>query len=136
MQICIVLISKIQLDYPGSYGIKLDQIRSNQVKSQQLNSQSWKLIFVQRSWFLWPIQLFFPEKSEIFFFRENMCWKPHLFFRVLTTPIDDLRRTDITEAALEKLSKSRIKRVSILGKFFKNGKVISKVRSKNFWRKL
>ena len=50
--------------------------------------------------------------------------KYSFIFRVLTTPIDDLRGTDITEAALEKLSKSRIKRVSILGKVFINGKVI------------
>ena len=34
----------------------------------------------------------------------------------MNAPIDDLRGTDITEAALEKLSKSRIKRVSILGR--------------------
>ena len=44
--------------------------------------------------------------------------KYSFIFRVLTTPIDDLRGTDITEAALEKLSKSRIKRVSILGKLY------------------
>lgn len=36
--------------------------------------------------------------------------------RVLTTPIDDLRGTDITEAAMEKLSKSRIEKVSIVGR--------------------
>ncbi len=36
--------------------------------------------------------------------------------RVLCTPIDELRKTDITEAALEKLSSSRIKKVTILGR--------------------
>jgi hypothetical protein len=54
--------------------------------------------------------------------------KSSVIFRVLTTPIDDLRGTDITEAALEKLSKSRIKRVSILGKVFINGKVIQSLK--------
>ncbi len=36
--------------------------------------------------------------------------------RVLVTPIDELKETDITEAALEKLSKSRIKRVFLVGR--------------------
>ena len=36
--------------------------------------------------------------------------------RVLLTPVDDLKETDITEAALEHLSKSRIKRVSLVGR--------------------
>lgn len=36
--------------------------------------------------------------------------------RVLTTPIDELKATDMTEAALEKLSQSRIKRVTIVGR--------------------
>ena len=36
--------------------------------------------------------------------------------RVLCTPIDELAKTDITEAALEKLSNSRIKKVTILGR--------------------
>ena len=36
--------------------------------------------------------------------------------RVLCTPIDELKKTDITEAALEKLSKSQVKRVTILGR--------------------
>jgi adrenodoxin-NADP+ reductase len=36
--------------------------------------------------------------------------------RVLTTPVDQLRGTDITEAALDKLSKSRIKRVYLVGR--------------------
>ena len=35
--------------------------------------------------------------------------------RVLCTPIDQLKKTDITEAALEKLSTSRIKKVTIIG---------------------
>ena len=36
--------------------------------------------------------------------------------RVLLTPVDELKGTDITEAALEHLSKSRIKRVSLVGR--------------------
>ena len=36
--------------------------------------------------------------------------------RVLLTPVDDLKGTDICEEALEKLSKSRIKRVSLVGR--------------------
>lgn len=36
--------------------------------------------------------------------------------RVLTTPVDDLKGTDITEPALEKLSKSRIEKVTIIGR--------------------
>lgn len=39
--------------------------------------------------------------------------------RVLTTPIDELVKTDITEAAIEKLLKSRVEKVSIIGKFCK-----------------
>ncbi|ORX61797.1 nucleotide-binding domain-containing protein [Hesseltinella vesiculosa] len=36
--------------------------------------------------------------------------------RILLTPIDDLRKTDITEAALEALSKSKIKNVHVVGR--------------------
>ena len=36
--------------------------------------------------------------------------------RVLLTPVDDLKGTDICEEALEKLSKSRIKHVSLVGR--------------------
>jgi adrenodoxin-NADP+ reductase len=36
--------------------------------------------------------------------------------RILLKDVDDLRKTDITEAALETLSKSRIKRVTVVGR--------------------
>lgn len=36
--------------------------------------------------------------------------------RILLTPVDALRKTDITEAALETLSKSRVKRVKVVGR--------------------
>ena len=36
--------------------------------------------------------------------------------RILLTPVDDLRKTDITEAALDVLSESRIKNVHIVGR--------------------
>lgn len=36
--------------------------------------------------------------------------------RVLISPIDELRSTDMTEAALEKLSESRIKKVTLVGR--------------------
>lgn len=36
--------------------------------------------------------------------------------RILLTPLDDLRKTDITEEALEMLSKSRVKNVYIVGR--------------------
>jgi adrenodoxin-NADP+ reductase len=36
--------------------------------------------------------------------------------RILLSPIDELRKTDITEYALEELSKSRIKHVHVVGR--------------------
>ncbi|KAF2279342.1 nucleotide-binding domain-containing protein [Westerdykella ornata] len=36
--------------------------------------------------------------------------------RILLTPVDALRKTDITEAALETLAKSRVKRVKVVGR--------------------
>ncbi len=36
--------------------------------------------------------------------------------RILLTPVDQLRKTDITEQALEMISRSRIKKVYLVGK--------------------
>lgn len=38
------------------------------------------------------------------------------FFRILLSPIDQLRKTDITEKALEALSRSKIKKVHLVGR--------------------
>jgi adrenodoxin-NADP+ reductase len=48
--------------------------------------------------------------------------------RVLLTPVDQLRKTDMTEYALQTLSKSRVKKVTVIGR-----RGLMQVRSSNAW---